>query len=166
MEILGYTATETLLWDYSESEVYYVLVKPPALPRRTLFVVPINYAYQWFGLNGTHGLKIVYYPFSQLRFKDLTNPCDCPPVVTSVTPNFGMIGITVVIGGRLFTGVTIVTFGGVDATSFTFIDDNEITAVVPSGTGLVDVVITTTGGVSAITVDDQFTYVAALSCPD
>lgn len=157
MERLAYTTTETLLWDFSETEEYYVLVVPPALEVRTLFKVTPYYAFKWFGLAGGTNLRIIYYPFSQTRFRSLTDPCHCPPVITLVSPNIGVIGSGVTIGGRLFTGITDATFGGI-STSFIFVDDNTITATVPTGTGVVDIVVTATGGTSEITPADEFTY--------
>jgi hypothetical protein len=160
MSVLASTNTEVLLYDYSEEENFFVLVLPPELPSRTLFFVGRNYAYQWFGLNGSQpGYKIVYNPFLPFpNLHGLTNPCHCPPVVTRVNPNTGAEGITVEIDGLRFTGVTQVEFGGTPATDFTFINDTEILAEVPAGTGTVDVVVTTTGGTSAISLADQFTY--------
>lgn len=162
MERLAYTTTETLLWDFSETEEYYILVVPPALAVRTLFKVTPYYAFKWFVVAGGVNLRIIYYPFAQTRFRSLTDPCHCPPVVTSVSPNIAGIGSGVAIGGRLFTGVTGTTFGGV-STSFTFVDDNMITATVPTGTGTVDIVVTAAGGTSGITPTDEFTY-AVVAC--
>jgi hypothetical protein len=86
MEILGYTAAEVLLWDDSDSEEFYVLAKPPERKRNTLYLVTHMYAYQWFGLNGSKHLKIEYYPFHQIHFKNLTDPCDCDPEVIPPEP--------------------------------------------------------------------------------
>ena len=64
-----------------------------------------------------------------------------------------------VIAGQGFTGATTVAFGGVIAPAFTVNSDSQITAISPPGTGAVDVTVITTGGVSPVTVADQFTYV-------
>ena len=83
------------------------------------------------------------------------------PAVALLTPTSGPIagGTSVVIGGQGFTGATTVAFGGVIAPAFTVNSDTQITAISPPGTGVVDVTVTTTGGVSPVTVTDQFTYV-------
>ena len=64
-----------------------------------------------------------------------------------------------VISGQGFTGATTVAFGVVIAPAFTINSDIQITAISPPGSGVVDVTVTTTGGVSPVTVADQFTYV-------
>lgn len=81
------------------------------------------------------------------------------PVVTNVNPNFLNPGQSTVISGSGFTGASEVAFGGVSAASFTVNSDTQITAVIPQGTGTVDVTVTSLGGTSAINTADRFTYV-------
>jgi large repetitive protein len=83
------------------------------------------------------------------------------PAVAQLTPTSGPAagGTSVVITGQCFTGATTVAFGGVVAPAFTINSDIQITAISPPGSGLVDVTVTTSGGVSPVTVADQFTYV-------
>jgi hypothetical protein len=83
------------------------------------------------------------------------------PAVASLTPSSGPTagGTSVVIAGQGFTGATTVAFGGVVAPAFTVDSDIQITAISPSGSGVVDVTVTTSGGVSPVTVADQFIYV-------
>src|SRR5690554_1241557 len=61
----------------------------------------------------------------------------CTPIasITSFLPNSGPAGTIITITGSGFTGTTEVKFGTVDATSFTIVDDNTITAEVPAGIG-------------------------------
>lgn len=61
----------------------------------------------------------------------------CTPTasITSFLPNSGPAGTIITITGSGFTGTTEVKFGTVDATSFTIVDDNTITAEVPAGIG-------------------------------
>lgn len=82
------------------------------------------------------------------------------PAVTQLTPTSGPAagGTSVVISGQGFTGATTVAFGGVVAPAFTVNSDIQITAISPPGSGVVDVTVTTSGGVSPVTVVDQFTY--------
>ncbi|WP_280352582.1 IPT/TIG domain-containing protein [Nocardia abscessus] len=72
------------------------------------------------------------------------------PALASVEPGSGPEtgGDTVVLTGTEFTGATRVDFGGTAAVSFTVLSSTEISAVVPAGTGAVDVTISTPGGTS------------------
>jgi hypothetical protein len=78
-----------------------------------------------------------------------------------VSPNSGPEagGTTVTITGTNFTGASAVKFGSTNATSFTVNSTTSITAMSPAGTGTVDVTVTTSGGTSATSSADQFTYV-------
>jgi hypothetical protein len=83
------------------------------------------------------------------------------PAVAQLTPQSGPAagGTSVVINGQGFTGATTVAFGGVVAPAFTVDSDIQITAISPPGSGVVDVTVTTSGGISPVTVADQFTYI-------
>lgn len=83
------------------------------------------------------------------------------PAVAQLTPQSGPTagGTSVVISGQGFTGATTVAFAGVVATAFTIDSDTQITAVSPPGSGVVDVTVTTSSGVSPVTMAGQFTYV-------
>jgi hypothetical protein len=82
------------------------------------------------------------------------------PAVAQLTPASGPAagGTSVVISGQGFTGATTVAFGGVVSPAFTVDSDIQITAISPPGTGVVDVTVTTSGGISPVTVADQFAY--------
>lgn len=82
------------------------------------------------------------------------------PAVAQLTPQSGAAagGTSVVINGQGFTGATTVAFGGVVAPAFTINSDTQITAISPPGTGVVDVTVTTSGGVSPVTVADRYSY--------
>jgi hypothetical protein len=82
------------------------------------------------------------------------------PAVAQLTPQSGPAagGTSVVINGQGFTGATTVAFGGVVAPAFTVNSDIQITAISPPGSGVVDVTVTTSSGVSPVTVVDRFTY--------
>ncbi len=84
------------------------------------------------------------------------------PVVTNVNPHQGAPGggTAVTIHGSNFTGAMAVDFGTNAATGVTVITDHLITATSPSGTGTVDVMVTTSDGTSATDTGDQFTYVS------
>ncbi len=84
------------------------------------------------------------------------------PAVTGVNPTSGPLsgGTSVTISGSGFTGATAVTFGGTPATSFAINSDTDITATAPAGSGPGDVVVTTSGGMSATSPVDVFTWVA------
>ncbi|MCS5496863.1 IPT/TIG domain-containing protein [Cnuibacter physcomitrellae] len=82
--------------------------------------------------------------------------------ITGVDPDAGPEagGNTVVITGTCFTGATAVLFGAAPATSFTVDSDTQITAVVPAGTGTVDVTVVGAGDCGTATDDDGYDYVA------
>ena len=82
------------------------------------------------------------------------------PAVAQLTPPSGPTagGTSVVIHGQGFTGATTVAFGGMIAPAFTVDSDIQITAISPPGSGVVDVTVTTSGGISPVTVADRFSY--------
>ncbi|PHV46741.1 hypothetical protein CSQ91_28270, partial [Janthinobacterium sp. BJB301] len=84
------------------------------------------------------------------------------PVVSSISPTSGPTtgGATVIITGSNFSGTTAVTFGATAATGYTVNSATQITATAPvGGAGTVDVSVTSVGGTSATSANDQFTYV-------
>ena len=96
------------------------------------------------------------------------------PAVTAVTPASGPSvtsstasattpgGTAVTITGSNFTGATAVHFGSAAATGVTVVSATTITATSPtianSIGNTVDVTVTTPGGTSATSVNDEFTY--------
>ena len=56
-----------------------------------------------------------------------------PPTITSITPASAPIGTTITINGNYLSGATSVSFGGVNAASFTVVNANTITAVIAAG---------------------------------
>jgi hypothetical protein len=88
-----------------------------------------------------------------------------PPTVTAVTPSNGPMtgGTSVTLTGTNFTGATAVKFGTNAATTYTVNSASSITVTSPSATatGTVDITVTTTGGTSATSSSDDYTYNAA-----
>ena len=84
------------------------------------------------------------------------------PTVALLVPNHGPLagGTSVTITGTGLAGTSAVTFGGTSAASFTVISPTEITATAPArgSSGLVDVRVTTAGGLSANTPADDYLY--------
>lgn len=84
------------------------------------------------------------------------------PTVTALSANQGSTlgGGTVTLTGTGFTDATDVSFGGA-AASFLVADDTNIIVLdlPPHSAGLVNVIVTTPAGVSAATVDNEFTYI-------
>jgi IPT/TIG domain-containing protein/PASTA domain-containing protein len=84
------------------------------------------------------------------------------PAISGVSPAEGSIlgGETVTITGTNLNGASSVLFGEVPAASFTVVNEEKITAVVPAQTkvGTVDIVATTLAGESPIGTADQFLY--------
>jgi hypothetical protein len=65
----------------------------------------------------------------------------------------------VIISGSGLTDATAVMFGTTAAASYHVDSANQITATSPAGSaGIVDVTVTTSGGTSALSASDKFTY--------
>ncbi len=81
-----------------------------------------------------HGLKSL--TFSDFEVVDLS------PIVTGLSTTNGSAGMTVTVSGQNFSGAAghlRVLFGATPATLVNVVDDSHVTAVVPAGTGAVDV---------------------------
>lgn len=80
--------------------------------------------------------------------------------ITGVSPASGPEagGTSVVISGTSLTGATAVLVDGLPTTSFTVDSDAQITAIVPAGSGLVDVSVVAPLGTATAT--DAYAYVA------
>ncbi len=88
------------------------------------------------------------------------SPAPAPkPAVGAISPSAGPAagGQTVTIGGAGFTGATAVRVGSASAT-YQVVSDNEIEAVVPPGTGTVDLVVVGPNGQSDPIPADRYTY--------
>ena len=86
------------------------------------------------------------------------------PTVTMVGPNSGSTagGTPVSLTGTNFTGATAVSFGGTAATNFVVNSATSITATSPArAAGAVNVTVTTSGGTSATSAANTYTYVLA-----
>lgn len=83
------------------------------------------------------------------------------PVVTAVSPTNGPAsgGTSVTITGTGFTGASAVDFGPSNPASYVINSDTTITATSPTGSGVVDVTVTTPDGTSTPSGADQFSYV-------
>lgn len=71
------------------------------------------------------------------------------PVISSFTPTIGINGTVITIVGSNFTGATSVTFGGVEATSFSVDSANGITAITAEGASG-NVSVTTPSGTASL----------------
>jgi hypothetical protein len=83
------------------------------------------------------------------------------PTVSSVSPNAGPVagGQTVTIHGTNLTGAYMVTFGLQESYDVTVVSDTVLTVTAPvNNQGMVDAVVTTLKGTSAITPADRYTY--------
>jgi len=85
---------------------------------------------------------------------------DVHPKVTGINPTNGPVSTSVTITGAGFTNATGVKFGSTDA-SFQFVNDTQITATSPTGSGTVDVTVTTANVTSNSGTADQFTYTSS-----
>ncbi len=84
------------------------------------------------------------------------------PVVRSLSPTSGPArgGTRVKIFGSGLLWTAAVRFGTVAARSFSVVSATEVIAVSPSGSGTVDVDVTTIGGTSARTAASRFRYLS------
>ncbi|MGZ4342274.1 MAG: beta strand repeat-containing protein [Solirubrobacteraceae bacterium] len=92
--------------------------------------------------------------------------CAAPlPTVNSLKPSNGPAagGNTIAVVGSNFTGATAVNFGSTPATSFSVFSSGQINAVVPAGSGAVDVTVTTPGGTSPTVSGDIYKYVPSVT---
>jgi hypothetical protein len=100
-----------------------------------------------------------------------TVACPSPPSTgCPVNPSYGppVGGTIVTVDGTNFTGANTVNFGTTALTStttnpppsghFTLVSDTQIIANSPPGTGIVNVVVTTSGGASSLSAIDRFSY--------
>ncbi len=92
------------------------------------------------------------------------------PTVTSISPTSGAQGATLTINGTNFTNSASVTFSGVPTVSgiaiASFVNQGQITVVVPAGltpTHIYDIIVSTAGGNSATSANDQFTLTSLAS---
>lgn len=117
-----------------------------------------------------HGLKSLN--FNQFEVVDLT------PRVNSLSVASASSGSTLTITGQNFSGAAghlQVLFGSTPATSITYIDDSHVSAVIPAGTGTVDIRVQSGVsdpndshnikspifgyGISATSTADRFTFI-------
>jgi alpha-tubulin suppressor-like RCC1 family protein len=85
-----------------------------------------------------------------------------PTSVTKVSPVSGTTGggTAVLITGKYFLGATAVTFGGVEASSFSIVSATSINAISPMhAAGTVDIEVTGPSGTSVPVTADHYTYV-------
>jgi putative transposon-encoded protein len=138
---------------YAPDEIAYLPTFHPELDPSGELVIS-------YSVNNSAGLTAVQANVHeyQPRFLLLSGGA---PSVTSISPSSGTTagGTTVTITGTNFTGATEVLFGSVAATSFAVDSATQITAVSPAEpAGAQDINVTTPGGSSPATVDDEFTY--------
>jgi hypothetical protein len=91
-----------------------------------------------------------------------TYVADPPPTVDGLSPAAGPEagGALIVITGTNLTNTFEVDFGGISV-PFAVMDDNDVLAESPAGTGTADVTVSTDGGTSATSGADVFTFVPA-----
>ncbi len=117
MAVLAITPDETVLYDFSNTQDYYILAAS------TLYRVGSQYALQWFGVNGS--AKTVNYPFNANQ-----PPIRMPPIIMGIDPDSGRTGTAVTIVGENFQPVTDVSFDSI-AANFTIQSNTAITTQVP-----------------------------------
>ncbi len=147
-----YTAWAGVSWDFTTTVISYGVLSPaPA----------VNPTFVAFDANGNE-----IYNQSNSAYLVLAPGYVPAPRLTSVSPTSGPAagGTSVTIAGTGFTGATGVSFGGTPARSFTVVSSTSITATSPTASaGTVDVTVKNSGGASATSARDQFTFVPAPS---
>ncbi len=143
-----YSAWVDATWDFTGALISYgVLSSAPA-------VDPTFSAFDQFGNE--------VYNQSNHAYLLLASGFTPEPRLTGISPTSGPAGggTSVALTGTGFTGATGVSFGDAAAASFTVNADTSITAVSPlTSAGTVDVTVTTAGGTSATSANDQFTFI-------
>jgi hypothetical protein len=99
---------------------------------------------QLTGLGAGQGLLVV--PAGNTITAFASAPVPQPPGISSFTPTSGPVGAAVTINGAHFSGATAVRFNGTAATSFTVVNDGQITTTVPAGATTGAVSVTTAAG--------------------
>lgn len=84
-----------------------------------------------------------------------------PPTVAAVSPTTAPSGTKVTVTGSGFTGATAVSFGRTPAITFTVVNDSNLSATVPPGSGTVDLTVSTSAGTSAAVPADEFTFLTS-----
>lgn len=92
------------------------------------------------------------------------------PAVTGISPGYGPQagGTQVILKGSGFTGATTVSFGTTQVSSILVDSDSQIRVTSPTGSGMVNVTVTGSGGTSAVNSNAQFSYqsVTPAALPD
>jgi outer membrane protein assembly factor BamB len=153
--------TGTLRWSFGVGPTYVPGGSTPAVANGVVYVAGAGGVYALDATTGTELTIIRGSYFSppvvangvlyvgagrwpQLRAFHL--PPVGRPTVTGFSPDWGYPGTTVTISGTGLDGTTSVSFGGVEASSFTVDSDTQITATVPDGTGTGSIAVTAPRG--------------------
>ncbi|WP_158643898.1 FG-GAP-like repeat-containing protein [Pseudobacter ginsenosidimutans] len=118
-----------------------VILQPGADLYRDSFGIGIN------DLNGDGKPDIFIRGEDEKQLLIYLNDCSPRPYIGSFDPANAVAGTLVTIKGSHFTGITKVSFGGADATSFNIISDSLLTAVVSPEASTGDVAVTNAHGI-------------------
>jgi len=139
-----YSAWVAATWDFTGSLVSDTVLATTPTVNPTLSIYD------------SHGNQL--YNQSNQAYLALAVGFVAAPRVSSVSPASGPQGSSVVIVGTGFTGVTAVHFGPT-AAAVTVTSSTSITAIAPAvKTGTVNITVTNSGGTSARTSSDWFTF--------
>jgi len=90
-----------------------------------------SYHFQIFEYNGANGLEVYNTDTSTGNPESVVTLST--PSITEFQPSSGAIGDTITISGSGFSNASIVSFGGINANSFTVESDNSILAILANG---------------------------------
>ncbi|OFX81937.1 MAG: hypothetical protein A2X12_00565 [Bacteroidetes bacterium GWE2_29_8] len=98
-----------------------------------------------YSINSTSTQKLrLASPSAALYVHDIIIPyfsCPTSPVVTNISPSMGTVATLLTISGSNFTGTTAVKIGTTNITSYSIVNDNTITAIIPNGATTDNIII-------------------------
>ncbi|MFA5328893.1 MAG: MBG domain-containing protein, partial [Prolixibacteraceae bacterium] len=159
-------ATSVVTFDYGTSTSYGSSATASQSPVTGTSATSVSSVLTGLTPNSTYHFRVKAVNTAGTTYgSDLTfTTLPVAPTVTGISPTSGPAtgGTSVIITGTNLTGASAVKFGANNATNVTVNSATQITAISPAGsTGTIDVTVTTTGGTSATSSSDQYTYIAA-----
>ena len=155
-----YSAWATVTWDFTGAVVSYerAASTPEVNPTLAVYDSHGNELYNQAVAGVAGGSQMYAQAYLALAPGFVPTP-RLTAISTTSGPTSG--GTSITITGTGFTPDTRVSFGSSEAKSFTVISSTQVTAVSPAEPGgTVDVTVTNSGGTSATSSADKFTFIA------
>jgi len=159
--VIGTWMTNRMAYNAAGVKATYIPGKSITITTTSAAVVPVT------GLVASGGTVYGGQPIASVKLAAgasttlaLTGKLGAEPTITAVTPKSGVAATKVAISGTGFVaGATTVRFGPSPATVLSC-TATACSVTAPTGTGTVDVTVTSGGLTSATTAADRFTYTA------